>query len=76
MEIWREIWREFAGFFRTHEIKAQKLGGKFQSIFREKIHASIKIFRANFILQTCLRKNHGISFTVAYKMITYLIQKH
>ena len=37
------------GFFRTHKIKAQN----FRSIFREKIRASKKIFRANFVLQTC-----------------------
>ena len=32
--------------------KAQKFRGKVRSIFREKIHASKKIFRANFVLQT------------------------
>ena len=49
----REIWREFAGFFLTHEIKAQNFRGKIRSIFREKIRASKKIFRANFVLQPC-----------------------
>ena len=50
----QEIWREFCGIFWTHRRKAQKLGEKFRSIFREKIRASkTKIFRANFVLQTC-----------------------
>ena len=39
------------GFFRPTKY-AQKFQGKFQSIFREKIRASKKIFRANFVLQT------------------------
>ena len=41
------------GCFRAHKIKAQKFREKFRSIFREKIRASKKIFRANFVLQTC-----------------------
>ena len=32
----------FAGFFLTHRIKAQKIRGKFRSIFREKIRSSTK----------------------------------
>ena len=52
-EIWREIWWEFCGIFRTHNMKAQESRGQFQSIFCEKIRASKTIFRANFVLQTC-----------------------
>ena len=56
-EIWKiqwEIWREFSGdFFLTHRTKAQKIRGKFRSIFRKKIRGSKKIFRAKFTLQTC-----------------------
>ena len=37
------------GFFLTHRTKAQKIRGKFRSIFR----SSKKIFRAKFTLQTC-----------------------
>ena len=43
----------FRGFFLTHRTKAQKIRGKFRSIFRTKIRASKKIFRAKFTLQTC-----------------------
>ena len=41
------------GFFRTHKYKAQTFLGNYRSIFREKIRASNKIFRANFIFRTC-----------------------
>ena len=40
-------------FFLTHRTKAQKIRGKFRSIFRNKIRSSNKIFRAKFTLQTC-----------------------
>ena len=40
------------GIFLTHRIKAQKVRGKFRSVFREKIRSSKKIFRAKFTLQT------------------------
>ena len=53
----QEIWREFSGIFFDPHIKAQKFRGKFRSIFREKFRASKKIFRANFVLQTCHPKN-------------------
>ena len=49
------IFREFC--FRSHTVKAQKYRGKFRSIFREKIRASKKIFRADFVLQTCHPKS-------------------
>ena len=50
----REIWREFDGIFlRPTKIKAQNFQGKFQSMFRGKFRGAIKIFRANFVLQTC-----------------------
>ena len=55
----RELWREFSRILRTHKIKAQKIRGLFWSIFREKIRASKKIFRANFVLQTCHPKKRG-----------------
>ena len=40
--------------------KAQKYRGNFRSSFREKIRGSKKIFRANFVLQTCHPKNKTI----------------
>ena len=43
----------FRGCFLTHRTKAQKIRGKFRSIFRKKIRGSKKIFRAKFTLQTC-----------------------
>ena len=45
-------------FSRTHKIKAQIFWGKFRSILGEKIRASKKRFRANFVLQTCHPKNY------------------
>ena len=41
------------GFFLTHRTKAQKIRGKFRSIFRTKIRSSKKFFRATFTLQMC-----------------------
>ena len=49
----------FRGFFLTHRTKAQKLGGKFRSIFRKKIRGLKNIFRAKFTLQTCHLKNYA-----------------
>ena len=43
----------FPGFSLTQRTKAQKIRGKFRSIFRKKIRGSKKIFRAKFTLQTC-----------------------
>ena len=44
----------FAGvFFRTHKIKAQKFGENFAAFFVRKFVPPKKIFRANFVLQTC-----------------------
>ena len=43
----------FAGCSLDPQDKGSKFRGKFRSIFREKIRASKKIFRANFVLQTC-----------------------
>ena len=43
----------FAGFFLTHRIKAQKIRGKFRAFFIRKSVAQTKIFRAKFTLQTC-----------------------
>ena len=45
--------------FLAHRIKAQKFRGKFRSIFREKFRAPKKIFRANFVLQTCHPNDMG-----------------
>ena len=56
----------FAGFFLTHKIKAQNFRGKFRSIVREKIRASKKIFRANFVLQTCHPKFFQSSHVYVY----------
>ena len=56
----REIWRKFCRIFSDPQIlkiKAPpKKSGTFRSIFREKIRALNKIFRANFVLQTCRPK--------------------
>ena len=52
-EILQEIRREFSGFLSTHKWRLKNFRGKFRSIFREKFRASKKIFRANFVLQTC-----------------------
>ena len=41
-----------AGIFYQQN-KGSKNRGKIRSIFREKICASKKLFRANFVLQTC-----------------------
>ena len=49
-ESWQGICRIF---FRIQKIKAQTIRRKIRSIFREKIRALEKIFRANFVLQTC-----------------------
>ena len=43
----------FPGIFLTHRTKAQKIRGKFRSIFRKKIRGSKQFFRAKFTLQTC-----------------------
>ena len=40
-------------------MKAQNFRGKYWSIFREKIRALKKIFRANFVLQKCHPNNLG-----------------
>ena len=56
-EILREIWREFCGIFSDPQNKGSKNRGKLRSIFREKIRASKKIFRANFVLQMCHPKS-------------------
>ena len=45
------------GFFLTHRTKAQKIRGKFRSIFREKIRSLKKIFRSKFTLQMCHLKH-------------------
>ena len=42
--------------------KAQTFWGKFRSIFREKIRGSKRIFRANFVLQTCHPKTGCLQF--------------
>ena len=55
----------FAGFLLAHKIEAQNFRGKFLSIFREKFRASKKIFRANFVLQTCHPKFFSPSFREA-----------
>ena len=44
---------KFDGIFSTQQIKAQKFQGKYRSIFRENFRCPNKIFRANFVLQTC-----------------------
>ena len=41
---------------QSHKIKAPTFRGKFRNIFCETIRASKKIFRANFVLQTCHSK--------------------
>ena len=55
----REIWKfsgkfggNFVGFFLTHRTKAQKIRGKFRSIFHKKIRRLKKIVRAKFTLRT------------------------
>ena len=49
--------RKFGGTFRDifdpMKIKTQTFRGQFRSIFRGKFRSSKKIFRANFVLQTC-----------------------
>ena len=45
-----EILRDFFGPTKS---RLKNFGGKFRSIFHEKISASKKIFRSNFVLQTC-----------------------
>ena len=49
----RKFCEKFGGISRTRKIKAQKLWGKFRSIFREKSRGSKKIFSASFVLQKC-----------------------
>ena len=49
----------FAGFFWTHQLKAQEIRGKFLSIFHAKLRRSKNIFRANFVLQTCRPNNYS-----------------
>ena len=50
-EIRWEFRREFCGIFLDPQIIGSRISGKFRSIFREKMRASNKIFRANFVLQ-------------------------
>ena len=54
----------FVGFFRTHQIKAQKCWGNFRNISRESICAS-KIFRANFVLQTCHPRKSSLILSIS-----------
>ena len=66
----REIWREFGGIFPDPRNKGSqmfgKIGGKYRSIFREKIRASKEIIRANFVLQTCHPKKE--SFPLLHRL--------
>ena len=69
----------FPGFFLTHRTKAQKIRGKFRSIFRKKIRSSKKIFRAKFTLQTC-HLNNSWSFPVwnrrFQRVLSPLLRRH
>ena len=57
----QEILRGVCGMVSDAQIKDSNVRGKIQRIFFEKIGASNKIFRANFVLQTWVYRGTGVS---------------